>query len=197
MLHSVPIITRTSGPCQMRLPIDRLRQPRYCMSVASGVFAGSFDPPTIGHLDIIESALDILDCLHVVIAANPEKRSMFSIEERLAMLASMNRFGKRVKVSAWEGLVAEFAASNGCAVLVRGIRNPSELPYESTMAYMNRRLAPGVQTIFFLCRPEHMDISSTLVRDILSHGKLPQGLVTPEVAKMIGDIFKTRGKPLS
>ncbi|MCX8014102.1 MAG: pantetheine-phosphate adenylyltransferase, partial [Rectinema sp.] len=162
------------------MAVDRLHAVRYCRFVARGVFAGSFDPPTIGHLDIIEAALSILDSLYVVVAANPEKRCMFSIEERLAMLERMNHFGERIQVRAWSGLIADFASINGCNVLVRGIRNPSELPYESTMASMNRRLAPAVRTVFFLCEPIHMDISSTLVRDILAHGRLPEGLVAPE-----------------
>lgn len=163
----------------------------------NAVFAGSFDPPTSGHLDVIESALTIFDTLYVVIAHNPEKEGLFSIEERLEMLKAMNKFGARMHACIWNGLVTDFALEHQCSVLVRGIRNASELPYESTMAYMNRRLAPEIKTLFFLYDAKHVDISSSLVRDLVSHRRLPDDIVPQPVAQVIKRILEERGQPLS
>jgi len=131
----------------------------------NAVFAGSFDPPTSGHLDVIESAVSIFDMLYVVVAHNPEKDGLFSIDERMEMLNAMNSFGDRMRVFSWEGLVTDFARNHQCTVLVRGLRNASELPYESTMAYMNRRLAPNIKTVFFSTMPS-MSISALVWYEI-------------------------------
>ncbi|HPW02046.1 MAG TPA: pantetheine-phosphate adenylyltransferase [Rectinema sp.] len=163
----------------------------------NAVFAGSFDPPTSGHLDVIESALSIFDGLYVVLAINPEKDGLFTIDERIEMLNAMNRFGQRMKVCKWDGLVTDFASQHGCTVLVRGLRNAAELPYESTMAYMNQRLDPSIKTVFFLYDAEHVDISSTLVRDLVSHSRLPNDIVPEEVEMVLRQILQRRGQPLS
>ncbi|HBK58502.1 MAG: pantetheine-phosphate adenylyltransferase [Rectinema sp.] len=162
----------------------------------NAVFAGSFDPPTSGHLDVIESAVSIFDILYVVVAHNPEKDGLFSIDERIEMLNAMNSFGDRMRVFSWEGLVTDFARKHQCTVLVRGLRNASELPYESTMAYMNRRLDPNIKTVFFLYDAKHVDISSSLVRDLVSHRTLPDDIVPTAVAEVLKNILKRRGQPL-
>jgi pantetheine-phosphate adenylyltransferase len=165
--------------------------------MSTAVFAGSFDPPTAGHLDVIEGALGIFDTLYVVVAMNPEKDGMFTVEERVAMLKAVNTYGDRMKIVTWKGLVTDFAREHNCSVLVRGIRNAAELPYESTMAYMNRRLDPSIKTVFFLYDAKHVDISSSLVRDLVSHGRLPDGIVPDGVAAVLKDILHARGQPLS
>ncbi len=162
----------------------------------NAVFAGSFDPPTTGHLDVIESALGIFDTLYVVLAINPEKEGFFTIEERLEMLHAINKFGDRMQVHTWNGLVTDFAREHNCSVLVRGLRNAAELPYESTMAYMNHRLDPKIKTIFFLYDAKHVDISSSLVRDLVLHKRLPEGIVPECVTKVLKTILRERGLPL-
>lgn len=162
----------------------------------NAVFAGSFDPPTTGHLDVIESALGIFDTLYVVVAHNPEKEGLFSLDERIKMLNAMNTFGERMQVCTWEGLVTDFARERHCMVLVRGLRNASELPYESTMAYMNRRLDPEIRTVFFLYDAKHVDISSSLARDLVAYKKLPDDIVPRAAAKVLKKILKERGQPL-
>ena len=122
---------------------------------------------------------------------------MFTIDERIEMLNAMNRFGQRMKVCKWDGLVTDFARQHGCTVLVRGLRNAAELPYESTMAYMNQRLDPSIKTVFFLYDAEHVDISSTLVRDLVSHSRLPNDIVPEEVEMVLRQILQRRGQPLS
>lgn len=162
----------------------------------NAVFAGSFDPPTTGHLDVMESALSIFDILFVVVALNPEKDGLFTIDERVEMLNAINKFGSRMQVHTWNGLVTDFAREHGCSVLVRGLRNAAELPYESTMAYMNRRLDPKIKTVFFLYDAKHVDISSSLVRDLVSHNRLPDGIVPECVSKVLKKILGERGQPL-
>jgi pantetheine-phosphate adenylyltransferase len=162
----------------------------------NAVFAGSFDPPTAGHLDVMESALSIFDVLYVVVALNPEKDGLFTIDERVEMLNAINKFGNRMQVYTWNGLVTDFAREHGCSVLVRGLRNAAELPYESTMAYMNRRLDPKIKTVFFLYDAKHVDISSSLVRDLVSHNRLPDGIVPECVSKVLKKILRERGQPL-
>ncbi|MCX7776208.1 MAG: pantetheine-phosphate adenylyltransferase [Rectinemataceae bacterium] len=165
--------------------------------MVDAVFAGSFDPPTMGHQDIIQTASRMFRTLHVVIAVNPLKKSMFTLEERLAMIRAMVQDRSNVRVTVWEGLVTDYAHQHGCEALVRGVRSAADLPYEASMAGMNRRLDPDIVTVFFLCRPEHEDISSSLVRDIIQHGRLPQGIVPPAVEEILHRCMESRGNPLS
>jgi len=113
------------------------------------------------------------------------------------MLKAMNHFDDRMIVAAWRGLVTDFARQHNCSVLVRGLRNAAELPYESAMAYMNNRLDSAIKTVFFLYDAKHVDISSSLVRDLVAHGRLPEGIVPDGVSAIMREIFKAKGQPLS
>lgn len=150
-------------------------------------YAGSFDPPTLGHADMIVRASRLFTDLLVVVATNGAKKGMLSPETRVGLLKGIiSQEGlANVEVEAWDGLLADFARSRECGVLVRGIRSGDDLSYERTMASMNRILPAALDTVFLLSRPEYVDLSSSAVRQIVELGRLPRGLVPEPVAKAL------------
>jgi len=151
------------------------------------IFAGSFDPPTCGHEDIILRAASLFDTLYVVVAENGAKMPFFSMEERIRLLTEIAKSHQlsNVIVARAEGLLVSFAREHGCLVLVRSIRNSRDLMYEQNMASMNRRLDPEIDTVFLPARHELADISSSAVRELIALGKLPDGIVPLIVRKAI------------
>ncbi len=133
------------------------------------IYAGTFDPPTLGHLDIIKRAAAVHDELVVTATKSPSKTPMFSLQERIGLLSEMTSELPNVTVEPFKGLLVDFANNNGAKVLVRGLRAASDFEYEFEMAMMNRSLAPELETVFFVASPEYMFISSTLIREI-AHG---------------------------
>jgi pantetheine-phosphate adenylyltransferase len=140
---------------------------------------GSFDPPTNGHIDVIERAIEIFDQVVVAVVANPAKEPMFSADERMAMIG--RAFGDRVRLEAFDGLLVNFARSVGVDVVVKGLRAVSDFDYELQMAQMNRTLA-GVETVFLPTNPEWSYLSSSLVREVARLGGAYGSLVPPHVA---------------
>ncbi|MCE1196741.1 pantetheine-phosphate adenylyltransferase [bacterium] len=149
------------------------------------VFAGSFDPPTLGHLDIIARAAPLFSELRVLVGRNLAKEPLLPVEERVALLARLAADAglANVVIEAWDGLVAEYAKAKGCDALLRSIRNMGEIPYEQMMATYNRRLLGGVETVFLFARPEFVDISSSAVRELVAWKRLPRGIVPELVEK--------------
>lgn len=143
---------------------------------------GSFDPPTNGHIDVIQRATAIFERVVVAVVANPSKEPMFSSTERIAMLEEA--FGDRVEIRSFDGLLVDFARSMGVDVVVKGIRAVSDFDYELQMAQMNRSLA-GVETVFLPTNPEWSYLSSSLVREVARLGGDYGGLVPPHVAAAI------------
>jgi len=141
------------------------------------VFAGSFDPFTIGHRDIVDRALQMCDEVIIAIGIHPEKRGMFSIEERKAQIQAVYADEPRVTVCTYEGLTVDFARSIGATALLRSIRTVKDMEYERDLADMNRRISvceqypQGIDTVFLFCRPEHTSVSSTVVRQLIQLGK--------------------------
>jgi pantetheine-phosphate adenylyltransferase len=134
-----------------------------------GLFAGSFDPPTLGHLDLIERAAKICDQLYVGIAVNSKKKHpTFSIVERYAMLTELCHSLKHVKIVEFEGLAVEFAKENKVDFLVRGLRSPSDFDSEMQMA-MSNKVISRIDTVFLIANPLYIHISSTLIHEI-AHG---------------------------
>ncbi|MCX7026973.1 MAG: pantetheine-phosphate adenylyltransferase [Spirochaetes bacterium] len=149
------------------------------------IFAGSFDPPTWGHVDIISRGSGMFEELRVVLAKNIRKEAIFSPEERQKMLRHLiSDLGlANVVVDLCDGLLADYAVEHSCKVLLRSVRTSVEIPYEQGMATMNQRLQPSLETIVMFSKPELQDISSSTVRELLAWRRLPPGIVPELVQK--------------
>ncbi len=153
------------------------------------IFPGSFDPLTNGHLDIIKRSLPLFDEIIIAVLNNPDKAPMFSVEERCAMIREILPSIKNGKcdlvVDSFSGLTADFAREKGATAIVRGIRAVSDYEYELRMALMNRRLEPGIETVFLMAAEEYSYVSSNLMKQVFTLGGRVEGLV-PELieAKM-------------
>lgn len=134
------------------------------------VFAGSFDPVTVGHEDIIRRAASLCDRLIVTVMHNPAKACCFSVEDRVAMLAKVTEEIPHVEVDAWDGLLVDYVRKCGADFVVRGVRGMADMESESTLAQINARLLPGLETVLLLTRPELSCISSSAVRDAAHFG---------------------------
>lgn len=149
------------------------------------IYPGSFDPVTNGHLDIIERGCKLFDEIIIAIAVNPEKRPLFSTEERREMLlevsAEINSGTCRLLVEDFQGLLVKYVAERGADVIVRGIRAFSDYEYELQMALMNRRLEPRIETVFMMPAEAYSYVSSRLVKEVYQLGGTIKGLVPPVV----------------
>ncbi|MCA8971547.1 MAG: pantetheine-phosphate adenylyltransferase [Planctomycetes bacterium] len=136
----------------------------------TAVFPGSFDPPTLGHLDLVDRALELFDQVVVAIGINMAKRGFLTVDERAAVLHECLDGRERVTVRTFEGLIAPWCAREGLGPIVRGVRNAVDFEYERSMAIHNRALAPSVDTVFLMPSPELTFTSSTLIREIVAGG---------------------------
>ncbi len=144
------------------------------------LYPGTFDPVTIGHLDVVERASRIFDRLVVGVGDNPEKACVFSLQERLAMMRREVGHLKNVQVKAFHGLMVDFAKAEKVSVVLRGIRTVSDLEYEIQMAFTNRSSA-GVETVFIAPKPEHAFINARFIKEIARGGGRVKGMVPPAV----------------
>ena len=150
------------------------------------LFPGSFDPLTHGHTDIIRRALSIFDKVIVSVLSNPDKDTLFSVKERMQIIADeFKQFGNAVEIASFSGLLVDFAAARGARILVRGLRAVSDYDYEAQMALMNRSLNSDIETLFLVAREENSYISSTLVKQVASMGADVSRYVSPAVAKVL------------
>ena len=149
------------------------------------IYPGSFDPPTNGHLDLIERGAKIFDELIVAILRNAEKEPLFSLEERRTMLEQMTRHCSNVRVDTFSGLTVEYAVSQGAEAVLRGIRAISDYEYELQMALMNRKLEPRLETVFMMPAEAYSYLSSRLVKEIARLGGAISGLVPPQVEQRL------------
>jgi pantetheine-phosphate adenylyltransferase len=147
-----------------------------------GVYAGSFDPITRGHEDLIRRALAFVDRLVVAVTTNVNKAPLFKVEERVDLIRRAIDGETRVEVVPFEGLLVEFARSRNAALLIRGLRAVADFEYEYQMALMNRHLAPNLETVFMVPSLETSYISSSLVREVARFGGSLESLVHPHVA---------------
>jgi pantetheine-phosphate adenylyltransferase len=145
------------------------------------VYPGSFDPPTCGHEDILKRASTIFDRLYVTVFSNPLKTGTFSIEDRVEMLKDLAKHMSNVTVDSCTQLLVDYAREKGAGIIVRGLRAVSDFDYEFTMALMNKKLAPEVETIFIMTNPEYLYLSSSKVKELASFGADIRGLVPPDV----------------
>ena len=134
------------------------------------LFPGSFDPFTLGHKSIVDRVLPIADEVVIAIGVNAGKKSMFSLEERMAQIQKVYANEPRVKVASYEGLTTDFAESIGATVMVRGVRTAQDFEFERTLADVNRQLT-GIETILLITEPQYSAISSSVVRELISYGK--------------------------
>ena len=158
------------------------------MKPVVAIYPGTFDPPTNGHLDLIERGSKIFDKLVVSIVRNPEKdEPLFSVEERREMLRALTRPWKNVSIDSFEGLLVDYARQVGARVLLRGIRAISDYEYELQMALMNRKLEPRLETVFMMPAEKYSYLSSRLIKGVYQLGGSVQGLVPPLVERRLHD----------
>ncbi|HEX9185783.1 MAG TPA: pantetheine-phosphate adenylyltransferase [Vicinamibacteria bacterium] len=155
------------------------------------VFPGSFDPITNGHLDIVDRGLGVFDRVRMAILMNPEKRPLFSVEERVALIREAYRGNSRVEVDTFSGLLVDYARRVGASVIIRGIRAISDFEYEFQMALMNRRLDPRIETVFMMPAESYSYVSSRLVKEVFQLGGRVTDLVPPIVEKRLSEKYGT------
>lgn len=152
------------------------------LSRSIAVYPGTFDPITNGHLDILNRALALFDKVIVTIAVNQRKGPLFTVDERIEFIReAMPHANGRLEFAAFDGLLVDFCRANGATVIVRGLRALADFEYEFQFAHMNRRLAPGVDTVFFMTDERNHYVSSSLVKEVASLGGDINGLVPPAV----------------
>ena len=134
------------------------------------LFPGSFDPFTLGHKSIVDRTLQFAEDVVIAIGVNAGKKSMFSLEERMAQILKVYADEPRVKVASYEGLTTDFAESIGATAMVRGVRTAQDFEFERMLADVNRKLT-GIETILLITEPQYSAISSSVVRELLSYGK--------------------------
>jgi pantetheine-phosphate adenylyltransferase len=159
--------------------------------VTKAIYPGSFDPLTFGHIDIVERSVRLFDRVIVAIITNPAKDPLFTVEERCDMIDRVVR--KRfptVEVDVFHGLLVDYVQEKKAQVIVRGIRAVTDYEYEFQMALMNRRLAPGVETVVMMPAEQYSYLSSRLVKEIASLGGSVEGLVPQQVEKRLKKKFR-------
>ena len=149
------------------------------------IYAGSFDPVTKGHEDLMTRSLHFVDRLIVAVARSAGKSPIFTVDERVALIKSTMADEKRIEVHGFDGLLVDFAKSVKAGVLIRGLRAVSDFENEYQMALMNRHLSPGLETVFMVPSLDTTYISASLVREVARFGGDVSALVHPSVAKAL------------
>lgn len=151
--------------------------------IRKAIFAGSFDPITNGHLDIISRASKLFDELQIGVLINPNKKGLFNLEERVKLIESCTEHLDNVKIISFEGLLVNYCSENGITTLVRGVRSEDDVNYELQMAHMNKELNPDIETIFLPTNKKYSFVSSSLIKEVLSFGADVTNFVPVEVLK--------------
>lgn len=142
---------------------------------------GSFDPPTLGHLNVVGAAAGLFERVTVAVVVNPAKSGLFSLDERLELLRAVTESFDGVSVDSFDGLLVDYCRDRGIDAIVKGIRSAADVPYEQQMAQMNAHLT-GVRTLFMPTAPEHAFVSSSLVKEVARLGGDVSDLLPPVVA---------------
>ena len=169
-------------------------KPCIAYKMIAAVFPGSFDPPSLGHLNIIERASALFDELIVVVAENPGKTCLFSPEERVSLLEQLVRDQKNVSVVSWGGLIVEFLREKDIRILIRGVRGTSDMSYEFELSMWNKALAPKIETIFLTTDPRYLVLRSSGIREVAAFGGNIDAMVPPPVAEALRKKFRDRGR---
>ena len=157
--------------------------------MVKAVFAGSFDPPTFGHLNIIERAQKLFSEIHVVIAINKTKTYCFSDEERLNIIKSLVSQWDNVSVHLWDSLIVDYAKKIQADVLIRGVRNDNDFLYEFDLAMMNKSLNPQIETLFLVPDPKFFVLRSSSIKELAAFGGDISSMVPPVVEAMLKQKF--------
>jgi pantetheine-phosphate adenylyltransferase len=161
--------------------------------VRTAIYAGSFDPITRGHEDLVNRSLEFVDRVVVAVATNVSKQPLFSVSERVQLIrATLHDRAARVEVRQFSGLLVDFARDVGATLLIRGLRAVSDFEYEYQMALMNRHLSPGLETVFMVPSLDTTYISASLVREVARFGGQIDDLVHPSVAAALREKFGAR-----
>lgn len=159
------------------------------------IYPGSFDPPTMGHLDVIERATGLFDKLIVAVGVNPGKTPLLNTEERMEALRRATAHIPNIEVDSFDGLLVHYAQRRNALAIVRGLRATADFEYEFQMAMLNRRLAGEIETVFLMTKWEHSYLSSSMVREVaLLNGEI-QGLVPDPVKEIVQTALIARQKP--
>jgi pantetheine-phosphate adenylyltransferase len=156
------------------------------------IYPGSFDPVTLGHIDLIKRAAYIFDKVHVAVAKNSHKSPFFDLEERLDMLKVATKGLEKVEVESFDGLAIDFAREKGAKVLLRGLRMVSDFEYEFQMALTNRRLAKDVETVFLMPSEQYTFLSSTLLKELAALGADLSSFVPAHIEKRLKERVEKR-----
>ena len=150
------------------------------------IYPGSFDPITLGHLDVLKDGAKMFDKVIIAVADNPNKTGMFSVEKRKELIKASIKDLSNVEVDSFSGLTINNAKEKGATILLRGLRAVSDFEYEMQLSQNNRALSEDIKTVFLITRPEYNFISSSSVKEILNNGGDISKFVPKEVAKIIG-----------
>lgn len=153
------------------------------------IYPGSFDPITNGHLDIISRGLEVFDRIIIAVARNSEKSSLFSIEERIAMIEETIGDNPNIVADTFDGLLVNYAEKMGARVILRGLRAVSDFEYEFQLAQMNHTVKPKVETLFMMTSATYGYLSSSIVKEVASHNGNIEGFVPPAVKKALDQKF--------
>ena len=165
--------------------------PDRTLSPRMAVYTGTFDPVHLGHLDVIERGSRLYDKLIVGVGINPDKTTLFSIDERVEPLNTVTEPFGNVEVKPFTGLAVQFVRGVGAGIMIRGLRTLSDMEYEFTMSLMNLNLDPGIETVFLMAKEEFSHVSSSLLRQIAALGGdltkfLPEPVKGPLIARARG-----------
>ena len=158
----------------------------------TAIYPGSFDPPTYGHLDIVERASKLCDELIIGVLKNSAKTPLFSVEERVNMLKVTTRDIANVRVESFEGLTVDFAKQNGATIIVRGLRALTDFDYELQLSQINKTLCEDIETIFLSTNLKYSFLSSSTVKEVASYRADISGLVPPYIQELVEKKMKER-----
>ncbi len=145
------------------------------------VFPGSFDPVTLGHVSVIRRALPLFDKIIISIGVNSEKKSMFTLEQRMNWLNYIFSKDSKVEIKSYSGLTVEFCNEVNAKFILRGLRTSADFEFERGIGQINRKLSDNIETVFFLTEAKYTPLSSSIVRDVIRNGGSADGLIPPEV----------------